>query len=111
MVTLSDRSDEVCKRIIATEFHADVLDYLNSMDKLPDDRDDKWTVYCQLLVLCNVVSRTSPHDDFSQRHAVDIARKFPTLTDDKVIFPTYYSAVASTCVCLPSALSTPASCQ
>jgi len=108
MVTLSAVSDEVCERIIATEFHADVLDYLNSVDKLPDDEADKWTVRHQLLVLCNVVSRTSAHDDFTQRHAVDIARKFPTLTNDQVIFPTYYSAVASTCVCLPSM---PASCQ
>jgi len=90
MCTLSYVSDKVCERIIAAEFHADMLDYLNSMDKLPDDEDDKWTVYCQLLVLFNVVSRTSAHDDFTQRHAVDIARKFPTLTDDEVIFPTYY---------------------
>ena len=86
MVTLSAVSDEVCERIIATEFHADVLDYLNSVDKLPDDEADKWTVRHQLLVLCNVVSRTSAHDDFTQRHAVDIASKFPTLTNDQVIF-------------------------
>jgi len=111
MDALSDVSDEVCERIIATEFHADMLDYLSSMDELPDDEDDKWTVYRQLLVLFHVVLRTSAHDDFIQHHAVDIARNFPTLTDDKVIFPTYYSAVASTCVCLPSALSMPASCQ
>jgi len=111
MVTLSDVSDEVCERIIATEFHADVLDYLSSMDKLPDDKDDKLTVCYQLRMLFHVVSRTSAHDDFSQRHAVDIARKLITLTIDEVIFPTYYSSVASPCVCLLTALSMPASYQ
>jgi len=90
MYTLSKFSDKVCERIIATEYHADMLDYLNSMDKLPDDRDNKDTVRYQLLVLYNVVSRTSAYDDFTQRHSVDIARKFLTLTDDEVIFPTYY---------------------
>ena len=90
MDTLSEVSDKVCERIIATEYHADVLDYLSSMDELPDDEDDKETVCYQLHVLFHVVSRTSAHDDFTQRHAVDIARKFLTLTDDEVIFPTYY---------------------
>jgi len=90
MYRLSEVSNEVCERIIAAEYHADVLDYLSSMDKLPDDWDDKLTVHYQLRMLFHVVSRTSAHDDFTQRRAVDIARKFPTLTDDKVIFPTYY---------------------
>jgi len=111
MYKLSKVSDKVCERIIAAEYHADVLEYLNSMDKLPDDEDDKETVRRQLLVLCNVVWRTSAHDDFSQRHAVDIARKLITLTIDEVIFPTYYSSVASPCVCLLTALSMPASYQ
>ena len=107
MDKLSAVSDEVCERIIASKFHADVLDYLSSMDKLPDDRRDKETV----TVLFHVVSRTSAHDDLRQRRAVDIARKFPTLTDYKVTFYTYYSAVASPYVCLVIALSTPASYQ
>ena len=111
MVTLSHVSDEVCELIIATEFHADVLDYLNSVDKLPDDWADKETVFYQLCMLFHVVSRTSAHDDFSQRHAVDIARKLITLTIDEVIFPTYYSSVASRCVCLLTAVSMPASYQ
>ena len=111
MDTLSEVSDKVCERIIAAEYHADVLDYLSSMVELPDDEDDKETVHRQLLVLFHVVSRTSAHDDFSQRHAVDIARKLITLTIDEVIFPTYYSSVASPCVCLLTALSTPASYQ
>jgi len=110
MDILSEESDEVCERIIATEYHADVLDYLNSMDKLPDWAD-KLTVFYQLCMLFHVVTRTSAHDDFRQRNAVDIARKFPTLTDDEVIFPTYYSSVASPCVCLLTALSMPASHQ
>ena len=111
MVTLSHVSDEVCERIIATEYHADVLDYLSSVDKLPDNTADKETVFYPLCMLFYVVSRTSAHDDFSQRHAVDIARKFLTLTDDEVIIPTYYSSVASPCVCLLTALSMPASYQ
>ena len=111
MYTLSYVSDKVCERIIAIEFHADVLDYLNSIDKLPDDDYDKWTVGYQLRMLFHVVSRTSAHDDFRQRHAVDIARKLITLTNSTVIFPTYYSSVASPCVCLLAALSTPASYQ
>ena len=91
MVTLSHVSDEVCERIIATEFHADVLDYLSSVDELPDDEDvddwaDKLTVFYHLFILFHVVWRTSAHDDFSQRHAVDIARKLITLTIDEVIF-------------------------
>jgi len=90
MYVLSRSSDEVCERIIVTEYHADVLDYLSSMDKLPDDWADKSTVCCQVRMLFHVVSRTSADDDFSQRRAVDVARKFPTLTADKVIFPTYY---------------------
>ena len=111
MVTLSDVSDEVCERIIAAEYHADMLDYLNSMDKLPDDEDDKETVRQQLRMLCNVVWRTSAHNEFRQRHAVDIACKLITLTIDEVIFPTYYLSVASPCVCLLTALSMPASYQ
>jgi len=111
MDTLSAVSDEVCERIIASKFHADVLDYLSSMDKLPDDWDDTWPVYHQLRMLFHVVSRTSAHDDLRQRRAVDIARKFPTLTDYEVTFYTYYSAVASPYVCLVIALSTPASYQ
>ena len=90
MDSLSHRSEEVCKRIIATEFHAGVLDYLSSVDKLPDNKDDKEAVYCQLRTLCVVVSRTSAHDDFRGLYAVDIARKFLTLTIDQVIFPTFY---------------------
>ena len=108
MDKLSAVSDEVCERIIASKFHADVLDYLSSMDKPPDDWDDE-TVYHQMLF--HVVSRTSAHDDLRQRRAVDIARKFPTLTNYKVTFYTYYSAVASPYVCLVIALSTPASYQ
>jgi len=112
MDRLSDVSDEGCERIIATEYHADVLDYLSSVDELPDDSGDKATVHCQLLVLFHVVSRTSADDDFRQ-HAVDIARKLLTLktTSSTVIFPTYYSAVASPCVCLLTALSRPANYQ
>ena len=86
MDTVSAVSDEVCERIIASKFHADVLDYLSSMDKPPDGWDDKESVRRQLRMLFHVVSRTSAHDDFRQRRVVDIARKFPTLTDDKVIF-------------------------
>ena len=100
MYTLSEVSDKVCERIIATEYHADVLDYLSSVVEA--------VCYYQLRMLFHVVSRTSAHDDFRQRHAVDFARK---LIIDKVIFPTYYSSVASPCVCLLTALSTPASCQ
>ena len=111
MYTLSEVSDKVCERIIANEFHADVLDYLSSVDELPDDWADKLTVGYQLCMLFHVVSRTSAHDDFRQRHAVDIASKLITLTIDKVIFPTYYSSVASPCVCLLTALSMPASYQ
>jgi len=89
MDKLSAVSDEVCERIIASKFHADVLDYLSSMDKLPDgwyDIRPVLTVLHQLRMLFHVVLRTSAHDDFRQRRAVDIARKFPTLTDHKVIF-------------------------
>jgi len=85
MDTLSPYSD-VCERIIATEFHADMLDYLISVDELPYDEHDKWTVVYQLVVLFNVVTRTSAHDDFTQRHAVDIAPKFLTPTSSRVIF-------------------------
>jgi len=116
MWTLNRFSPEVCKRIIATEFHADVLDYLSSVDKLRDDANDEvtnveGTVRYQLRMLFNVVVTTSAHDDFRQRHAVDIARKFLTLTSCRVIVHTYYSAVTSPYFCLPSALSRPASYQ
>ena len=109
MDKLSAVSDEVCERIIASKFHADMLDYLSSMDKLPDDWRDEEIVYHEILF--HVLSRTSAHDDLRQRRAVDIARKFATLTDYKVTFYTYYSAVASLYVCLVIALSTPASYQ
>ena len=117
MYILSEVSDKVCEQIIAAEYHADVLDYLSSVVELPDDWADKvkWAVCDQLCMLFHVVSRTSADDDFSQRHAVDIAvniaRKLITLTIDEVIFPTYYSSVASPCVCLLTALSMPASYQ
>jgi len=112
MWTLNRFSSEVCKRIIATEFHADVLDYLSSVDKLRDDANDEvtnveGTVRYQLRMLFNVVVTTSAHDDFRQRHAVDIARKFLTLTSCRVIVHSRHLAILLSSVCIVQACKLP----
>ena len=109
MDKLSAVSDEVCERIIASKFHADVLDYLSSMDKLPDDWDDKESVRRQLRMLFHVVSRTSAHDDLRHRRAVDIARKFPTLRVGNFLYVLFSRrlAIRLCCDCIVHACKLP----
>ena len=87
MWNLSDRSSELCERIVATQFHKDMFVYLGSKtlspDQLAENDDIKRTVIQgQLGTLHNVVQKVSnAQEAFRECKAVDVLQPFRQ--DDK----------------------------
>jgi len=91
IVSLSDKSDEVCNCIIKAGLHADVLKNLR-WESLPgatlkESRAKNFFVQMQVGLVHNVVWRTkAARGAFRQHQAVDVMQKFRDVTHDKVVF-------------------------
>ena len=95
MVNMTDKSDEMCERIIETEFHADMLENLKwhtlSVESLNDSqcRTKRLFVRRLIAILHNVVRRAkTARSAFRQRLAVKVVHKFRSVVvdSDLVIF-------------------------
>jgi len=93
MWDMSDKSDELCERIIKTELHVDMLEKLKwktlSADILNDPRWSmkRYFVNAHLATIHNVVRRaTTARAAFRQHRAVDVVHKFRFVSEDPVNF-------------------------
>ena len=92
MVTVSDKSDEVCERIVKAGLHEDILKILSwktlSAATLnnPCSRTEIELVEQEISILHNVVRRTeSARGAFRKCQAVDVVQKFRNVTKQPVV--------------------------
>jgi len=89
---MTNRSDEVCERIIKAGLHADMLKNLSwdtlSAETLKESTAKRDFVQTQINILHNVVRRTDriAGRTFRECDAVDIVQKFRDINEDQVIF-------------------------
>jgi len=100
ILNLSDKSDEVCKRIIKAGLHADILRNLGweslSGATLKESRAKNYLVLQQVSILYNVVWRTkAARGALRQCQAVDVLQKFRDATDDPVGFSSFITQNAA----------------
>jgi len=93
---MSDRSSEVCERIIETDLHADMLNILSwetlSAASLDDPQSTSKRKVVEVLagVLHNIVRRVeTARGSFRKCQAVDVVQKFRDVTKYPVIFFTF----------------------
>ena len=94
---MTDKSDEICERIIETGFHADMLENLTwhtlSVESLNESESHRKRYFVRMLItiLYNVVRRAkTARSAFRQHQAVDVVHKFRSVVVDSDLVISFY---------------------